>query len=443
MSYANGLPRPSTQTALLDDEEWVVTAREKARSDDAFYNLDKDAKGYITEKEGARFFASSKLSDTVLQAIWELADIDGDGCINPDEFAVALYLIREQRSAPGGRGSPATLPSSLPRKYIPPNMRPPLEELNRRESGIGMDWDWDAIDIVPRPIRSPPTPTVRRDDGFEKQMALCFPDLMSHCPKPFSERDCSRISELLQTLGKTEWSRVPRTYAVLKMVNQVHAMDAFLGLGCNDMFFPYTEASLPEALGSRHARTKFLELQSLVLSTGHDLESILDKKHRIVANSEDLPFRVLEELGQGGFGSVDKIQSTLSFNVYARKRILRKRNFKGNKKVLADFERELATLQRISHRHIIELVGSYTDPRFVCLIMSPVCDSDLENYLTMQRLSRAQKSHLRTFYGCLAAALLYLHDNRIRHKVCVMCFCPVCANTFLPQGRQTKKYPCS
>ena len=414
MSYANG-PSDPLDTEVFDDEDWIVTAREKARSDDAFTRLDKEEKGYITQEESARFFATSSLPESILQSIWKLADIKGDGFIDPSEFAVALYLIREQRKVPGGTGSTSTLPASLPRNLIPPNMRPPLEEKNKRESG--MDWDWDSIDPAPHPVKTPPTPSIRRDDGFDRQMSLCFPDLRQPSPKPFSERNCTRISELLQLLGKMEWSRVPRTYAVLKMVNQVQAMDAFLGLGCTDMWFPYTESTLPDALASRHARTKFLDLQKLVLSTGHDLENILDKKHRYVASSEDLPFRVLEELGQGGFGSVDKIESLLSFNVYARKRIHRRRNFKGNQQVIADFERELATLQRISHRHIIELVGSYSDHKFVGLIMSPVCESDLEMYLTGQKLSKAQKSHLRTFYGCLTAALLYLHDNHIRHKV--------------------------
>ena len=32
-------------------------------------------------------------------------------------------------------------------------------------------------------------------------------------------------------------------------------------------------------------------------------------------------------------------------------------------------------------------------------------------------LDKARKSHLAGFFGCLATALTYLHDNSIRHKV--------------------------
>lgn len=48
--------------------------------------------------------------------------------------------------------------------------------------------------------------------------------------------------------------------------------------------------------------------------------------------------------------------------------------------------------------------------------MSPVADCNLKEFLTLQPLSADSRSFLRTFFGCLAAALDYLHQNRIRHK---------------------------
>jgi serine/threonine protein kinase len=96
--------------------------------------------------------------------------------------------------------------------------------------------------------------------------------------------------------------------------------------------------------------------------------------------------------------------------------IPRGRTFKKDQTVLRDFERELANLKRLSHPHIIELVGSYTDPRFVGIIMSPVADCNLREFLDVSPLSMENLSLLRTFFGCLTAALCYLHENRIRHK---------------------------
>jgi len=54
--------------------------------------------------------------------------------------------------------------------------------------------------------------------------------------------------------------------------------------------------------------------------------------------------------------------------------------------------------------------------RYVGIVMSPVADWNLEDYLDRDIISMEDRSFLRTFYGCLAAALRYLHRNCIRHK---------------------------
>jgi serine/threonine protein kinase len=46
--------------------------------------------------------------------------------------------------------------------------------------------------------------------------------------------------------------------------------------------------------------------------------------------------------------------------------------------------------------------------------MSPVADMDLSIYLA--RADTARHRELRTFFGCLARALEFLHEQRVRHK---------------------------
>lgn len=48
--------------------------------------------------------------------------------------------------------------------------------------------------------------------------------------------------------------------------------------------------------------------------------------------------------------------------------------------------------------------------------MSPLADCNLQVFLGKDHLSAADLSFLRTFYGCLASTLRYLHENRVRHK---------------------------
>jgi serine/threonine protein kinase len=233
--------------------------------------------------------------------------------------------------------------------------------------------------------------------------------------KAFTETDIRQISDGLRRMGKDSWSRVPRLYTILRMVNQVQVIDSFVAQGVSDIWFPFSLKTLPEILRAPSSRFEFLEAQDLVLTKAFDLERE-DGKHRHFSKAEDVPMRKLEELGKGGFGYVDRVVSTITYKEYARKLIPRGRTFKKNMEVLKDFERELGHLKKLSHIHIVKLIGSYTDPKFVGIIMSPVAEYNLKDFLALDPLPPGERSFLRTFFGCLAAALCYLHDNRIRHK---------------------------
>ncbi len=84
-------------------------------------------------------------------------------------------------------------------------------------------------------------------------------------------------------------------------------------------------------------------------------------------------------------------------------------------KLLAQFENELEAVKKMSHRHIVKLVGSYTDPFWVGLIMTPVADGDLEEYLNLPDTTNIRKQSLRTFFGCLTMAMGYLHQHNMCH----------------------------
>lgn len=77
--------------------ERLVEPEDKARFDEVFARLDADGKGMIRGEEACVFLSNSKLPDLVLGQIWELADVDTDGYLTKDEFAVAMYMIKQQR----------------------------------------------------------------------------------------------------------------------------------------------------------------------------------------------------------------------------------------------------------------------------------------------------------------------------------------------------------
>jgi epidermal growth factor receptor substrate 15 len=107
-----GPPAPAQQPS----SDWVIGAQEKASYDGLFKGVDTMGRGFITGEQAVRFFSDSGLPEDILAGIWDLADINSEGQLSRDEFAVAMYLIRQQR-----KGDP--LPQTLPSNLIPPALR--------------------------------------------------------------------------------------------------------------------------------------------------------------------------------------------------------------------------------------------------------------------------------------------------------------------------------
>jgi epidermal growth factor receptor substrate 15 len=91
------------------------------------------------------FFSDSGLPSEVLAQIWDLANIRRIDQLNRDEFAVAMYLIRNQRGKPQ-----SDLPTELPPNYIPPSMRGALK------STVAAPYPGTAPIPAPIPVQSPP-----------------------------------------------------------------------------------------------------------------------------------------------------------------------------------------------------------------------------------------------------------------------------------------------
>ncbi|OQV06200.1 hypothetical protein CLAIMM_10811 isoform 1 [Cladophialophora immunda] len=111
---------PLSLSAQSTGEPWAITPADKARFDSIFATVDRQGRGFITGEQAVEFFGNARLPEEILAQIWDLADINSEGQLNRDEFAVAMYLIRQQRGTKDGRG---ILPSTLPPALIPPSMR--------------------------------------------------------------------------------------------------------------------------------------------------------------------------------------------------------------------------------------------------------------------------------------------------------------------------------
>jgi epidermal growth factor receptor substrate 15 len=115
-------PPPQVQqySGFAGGNGWAISPSDKVKFDSIYMGLDKTNKGFITGEEAVPFFSESKLPEEVLAQIWDLSDIRSAGVLTRDEFAVAMYLIRQQR---GKRDDRDSLPATLPQNLVPPSMR--------------------------------------------------------------------------------------------------------------------------------------------------------------------------------------------------------------------------------------------------------------------------------------------------------------------------------
>uniref|UniRef100_A0A7N5K2B0 EH domain containing 2 n=1 Tax=Ailuropoda melanoleuca TaxID=9646 RepID=A0A7N5K2B0_AILME len=97
-----------------DEAEWVVT-KDKSKYDEIFYNL-APADGKLSGTKAKTWMVGTKLPNSVLGRIWKLSDVDRDGMLDDEEFALASHLIEAKLEGHG-------LPTNLPRRLVPPSKR--------------------------------------------------------------------------------------------------------------------------------------------------------------------------------------------------------------------------------------------------------------------------------------------------------------------------------
>ncbi|XP_018112592.1 epidermal growth factor receptor substrate 15-like 1 isoform X2 [Xenopus laevis] len=151
------------------EAHWGVRIEEKSKFDGIFDSL-LPVNGLLSGDKVKPVLMNSKLPLDVLGRVWELSDIDKDGHLDRDEFAVAMHLVyRALEKEP--------VPSVLPPSLIPPNKRkktptfpgavsvlpsspPPKDSLRSTPSHGSMSSLNSAGSISPKHSSKPAQPAV-------------------------------------------------------------------------------------------------------------------------------------------------------------------------------------------------------------------------------------------------------------------------------------------
>ncbi|XP_063483527.1 epidermal growth factor receptor substrate 15 isoform X8 [Symphalangus syndactylus] len=94
---------------------WAVKPEDKAKYDAIFDSL-SPVNGFLSGDKVKPVLLNSKLPVDILGRVWELSDIDHDGMLDRDEFAVAMFLVYCALEK-------EPVPMSLPPALVPPSKR--------------------------------------------------------------------------------------------------------------------------------------------------------------------------------------------------------------------------------------------------------------------------------------------------------------------------------
>ncbi|KAF7295138.1 hypothetical protein MIND_01052300 [Mycena indigotica] len=248
---------------------WDITPSEKATSDRWFDSLDTHKRGYILDDVAVPFMLESKLTGEDLAQIWDLADVNNNGQLTRDGFAIAWYLIQKKRA---GVAIPATLPPTL----IPPSMRGGAAIMPEKDL-----FSWDD-----------PVPTMSTSQTPSQSFAIASADLLGDdedttTPSPPLDDKSAEIGNVQNQVNSTSKSlataQAERQTLETTLANQAAQLSALQTQLSTAKAAYETENKLLAGLRDRHTAqtTEMLKTQEELIRAESDLSALRVEKAEI------------------------------------------------------------------------------------------------------------------------------------------------------------------
>ena len=121
----------------------------------------------------------------------------------------------------------------------------------------------------------------------------------------------------------------------------------------------------------------------------------------------------LDTLGYLGYGSnaiIDEVKIHGIPSTMARKTFRR---------VLNDSERQISreveSMSKLQHPHVVELVAGYQESSSIAIVMRPVADYNLSQYLATCAATSNDRRNISFWFSCLSSGLEYIHEHGVCH----------------------------
>jgi serine/threonine protein kinase len=143
-------------------------------------------------------------------------------------------------------------------------------------------------------------------------------------------------------------------------------------------------------------------------------------RHFDFTPTEELPFKSLQNLGNGGQAYVDEVEYIPLGRTCVRKKWQMSEEPQTREKQRNRYFNEVAVLKKLhEERHVVRLLATYCWGTELGMLLLPLGQCDLNALLrkpTQERRGLISDDDLERGFGCLSAALQYIRQERIRHK---------------------------
>ena len=145
---------------------------------------------------------------------------------------------------------------------------------------------------------------------------------------------------------------------------------------------------------------------------------IEEGQHYLLEPNDELPYKLLRNLGQGGFANVEEVEDKHTGVVLACK-VFKFGGSSAERQRL--FNNEVKVIRRLaSHHHVTQIFATYVGKHQVGILLTPVADrGSLDIFLQDAHegeLTQSELATLRYSFGCLASGLRFMHAQKVRHK---------------------------